>query len=139
MSEAALYVLAALYVVFALVDLVVARRLIAEARLRPAIDALTAAAVVSVAITVGCVIGVALGLNGILLNLGLPRILPMPWGVTLLAVALGVPSAANIYLLRLIRRWDGQGRGGPRPTHRRAADPAPTSHSRADDRPETGG
>lgn len=132
MSDEAVYALAALFVVFASVNLWVTKRLIAAAVVRPHIDSLTATSVVSTAITVASVIGAVLGLNGIAAIKGTPFI-PQPWGFVLLLVALAGPSAANVYMLRAIRRWDGHAKAPPPVLHMRGGDQEPTPHRRAED------
>jgi hypothetical protein len=133
-ADLLLDLLAVAYISFALIDLYVFLRIVAPARVKPPIDALTASAVVVGTILVGGLIGGLLGLNAVILNLSDQQIRL-------------VPTPLSLILLRQLRRWRsgaalhlharGTDRGTSLHQHRRATDapdgPAEFHHGRATD------
>lgn len=120
-----------LYLALAAMDILIARRLVRAERIKPQIEALTAMALIVVAVACGAAIGALLGFNGISRYLDGVVIIPSPLSLVLLAIALGLPSLACVYLFRLVRRWEREAkelhihsRDGELPhPHRRKDDP----------------
>lgn len=106
MSELWLTIVALILIVTVPFDWYVAYRMTYAALVKPRSQTLNLAAGRSIAIAIAATIAGFLGLTTIHFNVTGVRILPVPWGAALLAVALIVISIPNVYALRLLRQWD---------------------------------
>lgn len=126
-------ILAVILIAFVPFDGYVAWRITAVAWARPRIDALTGAALVSIGIFVLASIVAVVCIHAILAAETGAGFLPAGLPALMLGVGLVVVSLPNLYLLRLLRRWDTE--ANRHRVHRRDSEPHSTTHHRHDDQP----
>lgn len=138
-DDVALDLLVAVYVIAAAIEVYVAYRLVPPARQQPHIDVLSGAAVASLTLAFGGIIGALLGVNGVVYAAtdNIVRLIPQWLSLPMLGAALLVPAAGAIYMLRLVRNWDRQRSKGH--VHVRDGEPVIHPHRRATDPPPTEG
>lgn len=108
MNDAIFTVIAVVLIVLVPFDWYVAVRLTRAARIQPRSQSLNLAAGRSIAIAIAATIAGVLGFSTIYFNVTGIRLLPIPWGAILIALALFVISVPNFYAMRLLRVWSAE-------------------------------